>query len=111
LNGKVDAAGLQLYWDVPAGNAPGGYNLYRKSPSGIVQKVSLEPKRENRLWVTDASGLQGWEWIVTALAQDGKTEKTVGTYLWYPTSKEIDSLIEKPTMQLGCRTPISVIKG
>ncbi len=100
VNGKVDAAGLQLYWDIPADGAPGGYNLYRKSPSGIAQKVTLEPKRENRVWMTDASGLQGWEWIVTVLAPDGKTEKTIGTYLWYPTSKEVDSLVEKPTMNL-----------
>ncbi len=99
VTGKVDGAGLQLSWEKP-GTANGGFNIYRRSPSGRVEKVNQEPKKDTRVWLTDATGLQGWEWIVTGVSGDGKVEKTIGTYLWYPTSRETDSLIERPKMIL-----------
>jgi hypothetical protein len=100
VTGKVDVVGLQLSWPKPAGFAPAGYNLYRKSPGGRVEKVTAEPKHENRVWLTDVSGLQGWQWIVTAF-KEGGGEKVIGTYTWYPGPAEMDSILEKPTLRLN----------
>jgi hypothetical protein len=101
IEGKLDSFALRLSWEVPAGFSGQGFNIYRKSPSGQVEKVTQEPKHSNRVWMTDVTGLQGWEWIVTAVSKDAAKEKMVGTYLWYPTPGEMDTLIEKPVMRLN----------
>ena len=100
VDGLVDAVGLRLSWEEPAGFPSDGYNIYRRSPGGSVQKVTQEPKHNTRVWLTDVTGLQGWEWIVTAVGRDGQTEKMVGSYLWFPSQGEIDSLVRKPTRRL-----------
>lgn len=91
VNGKVDGVGLQLSWPAPDEKETLGYDLYRKSPSGQVEKVTLAPKHANRIWVAGVNGLWGWEWIVTEVHKDGK-EKTLGSYLWYPTNQEVQKL-------------------
>lgn len=98
ITGKVDVVGLQLSWTKPGGEVA-GYNIYRKSPGGQVVKAAGELKHENRVWLTDVSGLQGWEWIVTAVGTDGK-ERTLGSYLWFPGKEETDSILKKPVLRL-----------
>ena len=98
IAGKVDVVGLQLSWAKPGGEVK-GYNIYRKSPNGQVVKVTGELKNENRVWLTDVSGLQGWEWIVTAVGGNGK-ERTLGSYVWFPGKAELDSILQKPVLRL-----------
>jgi hypothetical protein len=91
LYGKVDPVGLQLSWTAPKEKGVIGYNLYRQSPSGQMEKVSRSPKQSTKVWATGVSGLWGWQWMVTAVYR-GDRERTVGTYLWYPDPKEIEEL-------------------
>jgi hypothetical protein len=91
LFGRIDPVGLQLSWVSSREGGVIGYNLYRQSPSGQVEKVSQAPKQANKVWVTGASGFWGWEWIVTAVHKDGR-ENTLGSYLWYPTPRELEGL-------------------
>ena len=100
LFGQVDGVGLRLSWTAPRGMEPTGYYLYRKSPSGKVVRVTQEAKTQTRLWVTDTSGLEGTEWIVTALGPGGKNEKIVGIYYWYPTAAEVDYLSQSTQNRL-----------
>ncbi len=100
VTGKVDTVGLQLSWPETDDPDTVGYNLYRKSPNGRVEKATLEPKHSNKVWVTDTSGLQGWEWLATSVNRDGK-EKVLGTYLWYPSTRQLDALFEKPSLKLN----------
>lgn len=100
LEGKVDSIGLRLSWNPPVGNSFVGYNLYRESPSGLVEKVTQEPKHDTTVWVTDTSGLWGWTWIVTGVLDGGK-EKTLGSCLWYPSQNEMESLAEPPSLRLN----------
>ncbi len=92
LNGNVDSIGLRLTWESSREVGVIGYNIYRQSPSGQLVKVTLAPKKENKVWVTGAADYEGWEWSVTAVHKDGK-EKTLGTFLWYPTPDEINKLL------------------
>jgi hypothetical protein len=98
LSAKVDDAGLQLSWNRPEGSAA-SYNLYRESPGGRVEKVNKETKQNNRFWLTDTSGLEGYKWIVTSVGPKGK-ENTVGSYLWYPSPKEMEQLARLPSLRL-----------
>ena len=98
VTGKVDGVGLQLSWPKTDG-AVGGYNVYRKSPGGEVVKLTQDPKQASQVWLTDVSGLQGWEWIVTAVGEKGK-ERTLGSFHWYPGSAETDRILEKPVQRL-----------
>lgn len=101
VTGRPAGAGLELSWDAPKGAKPAGYNLYRKSPQGKVEKVTLEPKADKRVWLADTSGLGGWEWIVTAMSADGRGERTVGTYTWYPSPLELEAVAENPVIHLN----------
>lgn len=100
LEVEADVVGLRISWKEPAG-AIAGYNLYRKSPSNHIEKVTQEPKKSNTVWVTDTSGLQGWVWIVTAVAQDGLGEKVVGKCLWYPSPQDAEILGKSPAIKLN----------
>ncbi len=91
LYGNVDSIGLRLTWDSSKEGGVIGYNIYRQSPSGQVEKVSLAPKQGNKVWLTGTAEFAGWEWIVTAVHKSGN-EKTLGTFLWYPTPDEIEKL-------------------
>lgn len=91
LYGKVDSVGLQLSWASSDESGVIGYNIYRQSPAGQVEKVSQEPKKTNKVWLTGTSEYWGWEWIVTAVHKGGR-EKNLGSYLWYPTPNEIEGL-------------------
>jgi hypothetical protein len=106
LEVKVDSIGLHLSWNPPPGNAYQGYNLYRKSPSGTVEKVTGEPKQSATLWVMDTSGLRGWTWIVTGVLGEGR-EKALGTCLWYPTPYELETLAESPTLRLNASPQVN----
>lgn len=97
---NADVVGLRVSWKIPP-FATSGYNLYKKSPSNHVEKVTLEPKKSNVVWVTDTSGLQGWEWIVTAVTPDGKSEKALGHFLWYPSPREAEILTAPPVVKLN----------
>jgi hypothetical protein len=91
LYGKVDSVGLQLSWAPARDKNIVGYNLYRKSPTGPIEKVSLSRKLSNEIWVSGVSGLWNYEWIVTVVQKDGR-EKTWGNYLWRPSAQEINEL-------------------
>ena len=100
VNGVVDVVGLQLYWTPPTDIPVIGYNLYRISPSGQVRRITLIAKKSTRVWVTDVSGLQGWQWVVTDVGTDGKDKKVVGTYFWYPTPEDMALLKKSPAIRL-----------
>lgn len=99
LFGTVGPVGLQLSWAPSKEKGIVGYSLYRKSSTGDMVKVSLVPKASTRVWVTHVSDLWGSEWIVTGVRRDG-TERTLGSYLWYPTPQEIDELSEVSSRHL-----------
>lgn len=95
VQGQVDGVGLQLTWPKGSGTVD-GYNLYRLLSSGRVQKINRSLKRADQIWIADASGLEGWKWIVTEVSPTG--EKAIGTYQWYPTAEDQDLLIQRPQL-------------
>jgi hypothetical protein len=101
VTGQLDGLGLRLSWPVPEGNPVAGYNIYRKNPSGEIQKVTTVPKRSNQVWVTDVAGMSGWEWTVTALEAEGTKEKNVGSYVWRSTVEEEANLAKAPSLALA----------
>jgi hypothetical protein len=103
VRGQVDAVGLHLSWKSVPGSS--GYQLYRQSPAGRVEKVSLVPKRNNEVWVTDTSGDAGWKWIVTTIRDDG--EKVVGALVWNPLPAELDRLAQPPAVKLHASPELS----
>jgi hypothetical protein len=96
VEARADAVGLQLSWDPVPGAE--GYNLYRQDPMGNVQKASLAPKKDHRVWVTGAAGWGGSKWIVSAV--EGGEEKVVGTCLWRPSAQELDLVGQAPGIKL-----------
>jgi hypothetical protein len=100
LTGKVDGIGLRLNWNTPAGLVFSGYNLYRQSPSGQVEKVTQELKHHTTLWVMDTSGLEGWTWYVTGVS-DNERETTLGAYRWFPSPDEIEALSNPATLRMN----------
>lgn len=100
VRGVVDQVGLQLSFDPLPGFPVKGYHLYRKSASGRLERVTIQPRQGNRLWVSDLLGSEASEWTVTAVnAQDGM-EKTVGSFAWNPTPKDIELLKASPGVEL-----------
>ena len=100
LTGMVDGIGLRLSWDTPRGLAFSGYNIYRQSPSGRVEKVNQELKHHTTLWVTDTSGSEGWTWYVTGVSGDER-ETTLGAYRWAPSSDEMEALSVPATLRMS----------
>jgi Fibronectin type III domain len=98
VRGEMDDVGLGLSWDPVPGSE--GYRVYRQSPSGEVFRVTQSPRKSNRVWVTDTSGLAGWKWIVTSLSEGGDSEKTLGSFLWYPGSGDQARMEQAPRMRL-----------
>ncbi len=103
LFGRVDGIGLQLSWAVPREREIIGYNLYRKSPEGQTIKLTRVPTQKNKVWVINASDYWGYQWIVTALESKGK-EKTIGTYLWFPTAGDLTQLGQPSGRRLSAVT-------
>ena len=99
IEGKVDLIGLRLIWTTPPGLGEVGYNLYRRSPQGRIEKITQEPKKDAKLWITDTSGLEGYKWIVTIVDSKGR-EGTLGSYEYHPTAAETEMLSRPPNIRL-----------
>ncbi len=100
LAGKVDGIGLRLNWNTPSSCVFVGYNLYRQSPSGRVEKVTQELKHHTTLWVMDTSGVEGWTWYVTGVSANER-ETTLGAYCWFPSPQETEALSAPATLRIN----------
>jgi len=100
ITGRVDRIGLNLEWATAESSHVSGYHLYRFSPSGLVARQTLAPKKTGRVWITNVQGLEGWRWIVTAVNADDGTEKILGSYLWNPSAQEVRLLSQSPALKL-----------
>jgi hypothetical protein len=100
IHGVLTVAGLELQWEEPKEYAPSGYQLFVKTPSGTVKRLTREPKQERRFWLADVSGLEGGEFIVTAVHPNDGSEKRIGSFIWRPKKEELKAVAAAPRMRL-----------
>ena len=91
---------MELQWQEPKEYAPSGYHLFVKTPNGTVKRLTREPKQTRRFWLADVSGLEGGEFIVTAVHPNDGSEKRIGSFIWRPTREELKTVAGAPRMRL-----------
>jgi hypothetical protein len=100
VSAEANKIGLNLSWKAPRDFAASGYNLYSLSPSGRVTKLSLAPKKNNRVLLGGDLGRNNVQYIVTAVGPDGSAEEIIGSYIWNPTDQARDILSQAPAIKL-----------
>ncbi len=100
VSAEANKVGLNLRWNPAKGTGVSGYNLYSLSSSGKVNRLTLAPKKSNRVLVASELGKSNTRYIVTALGVDGSAEKIIGSLDWNPSEEASKTLSESPAIKL-----------
>jgi hypothetical protein len=88
VEGSVDPAGLKLSWQGDPSSPGAVYNVYQKSSSGSIRKLTGQPGPSTVVWLVEADRMEGGIFVVSAVNPKDGSEKAVGSYTWNPTAAE-----------------------